>query len=509
MASADREPPPLFEDDQDDQKNGEIAEQTPEDEPAKLDAEEEKSDDLFSGGGTEVSLDDESPAAKLEPEQIPEPEPLKEETSKEIKSEVKEPEPATVSASGDTEVSAAKKKEEPEEDDDDDEEERRDTFDMEISITDPQRIGDGMGAYVAYKVSTTTSDPAFKKADMSVMRRFSDFLGLHQKLVTGHASKGRIVPPAPEKSVVGMTKVKMSKSQEDTNSMDFIEKRRASLERFLNRTAAHPILRKDGDFREFLEVENLPKATNTSALSGAGMMRVLNRVVDTASKMTGKMNESDQWFEEKHQHIESLDQQLRKLHSSVENMVTHRKELAGSTQLFAKSAAMLGNSEEHTALSRAISQLAETEEKIENLHVEQANTDFYVFSELLKDYIGLIAAVREAFREREKAYHTWTNAQAMLVKKRENEAKFKTQGKPDKVYMAQEEIKEWEGKVEKGQEDFEAISKTLRKEVNRFEENRVRDFRSVIIKYLEALMHHQQQLIGYWEGFLPEAKAIA
>ncbi len=69
-------------------------------------------------------------------------------------------------------------------------------------------------------------------------------------------------------------------------------------------------------------------------------------------------------------------------------------ELAGSTQLFAKSAAMLGNSEEHTALSRAISQLAETEEKIENLHIEQANTDFFVFSELLKDYIGLIAAVR-------------------------------------------------------------------------------------------------------------------
>ena len=55
---------------------------------------------------------------------------------------------------------------------------------------------------------------------------------------------------------------------------------------------------------------------------------------------------------------------------------------------------MLGNSEEHTALSRAISQLAETEEKIDQLHHEQANTDFYVLSELLKDYIGLIGSVR-------------------------------------------------------------------------------------------------------------------
>ena len=63
---------------------------------------------LSKGGGTEVSLDDEAP--KLEAEQLPEP---KEETTKEVKSEVKEPEPATVSASGDSEVSetaAAKKK---------------------------------------------------------------------------------------------------------------------------------------------------------------------------------------------------------------------------------------------------------------------------------------------------------------------------------------------------------------------------------------------------------------
>ena len=92
-------------------------------------------------------------------------------------------------------------------------------------------------------------------------------------------------------------------------------------------------------------------------------------------------------------------------------------ELAGSTQLFAKSAAMLGNSEEHTALSRAISQLAETEEKIESLHHDQANTDFYVFSELLKDYIGLIAAVRVSIWGLYSEYvHTQASRQANFWK---------------------------------------------------------------------------------------------
>jgi len=38
---------------------------------------------------------------------------------------------------------------------------------------------------------------------MEVNRRFSDFLGLHEKLVVKHLHLGRIIPPAPEKSVIG------------------------------------------------------------------------------------------------------------------------------------------------------------------------------------------------------------------------------------------------------------------------------------------------------------------
>jgi len=39
---------------------------------------------------------------------------------------------------------------------------------------------------------------------MEVFRRFSDFLGLHEKLVEKHLHRGCIIPPPPEKSVIGM-----------------------------------------------------------------------------------------------------------------------------------------------------------------------------------------------------------------------------------------------------------------------------------------------------------------
>lgn len=37
----------------------------------------------------------------------------------------------------------------------------------------------------------------------------------------------------------------------------------------------------------------LPKATNTSALSGKGVMRLFNKVGETVNKITYKMDEAD------------------------------------------------------------------------------------------------------------------------------------------------------------------------------------------------------------------------
>lgn len=123
-----------------------------------------------------------------------------------------------------------------------------------------------MNAYMAYRVTTkappsssSSSSSLFRLPEFSVRRRFSDFLGLHGKLASKYMHAGYIVPPAPEKSIVGtlprrhktrvrapsrrltrahdasvacvgMTKVKVGK--EDPSSNEFVEKRRLALERY-------------------------------------------------------------------------------------------------------------------------------------------------------------------------------------------------------------------------------------------------------------------------------------
>lgn len=93
---------------------------------------------------------------------------------------------------------------------------------------------------------------------------------------------------------------------------------------------------------------------------------------------------------------------MQKLHGAIKALVLHRKELSTLTGGVAKSAAILSTCEEHTGLSRALSQLADVEEKVELLRSEQANSDLYILSEILKDYLGLFSAIKDVFHERVK-----------------------------------------------------------------------------------------------------------
>ena len=54
--------------------------------------------------------------------------------------------------------------------------------------------------------------------------------------------------------------------------------------------------------------------------------------------------------------------------------------------------------------------------------------------------------------------------------------------------------RQWEAKVERSQEEFERISRSIKKEMEMFDCNRVKDFKDCIVKYLETLMANQQKV---------------
>jgi sorting nexin-1/2 len=83
-----------------------------------------------------------------------------------------------------------------------------------------------------------------------------------------------------------------------------------------------------------------------------------------------------------------------RLFRACDQFILFTSDLSQSAEQFAKSVALLGSAEDHMSLSRALSHLSEVETKISQLHADQADADFFVLSELVKDYITVVQAIK-------------------------------------------------------------------------------------------------------------------
>ncbi|KAI8984709.1 hypothetical protein BDF20DRAFT_955040 [Mycotypha africana] len=139
--------------------------------------------------------------------------------------------------------------------------------------------------YHVYKI-TTFCDEIVKETS----RRYSEFASLRQSLIRLYPSL--IIPPIPEKhSIADYTYTTQKKSKEDTA---VIHKRKRMLDRFLKRTAAHPILRNEHLFHSFIDgnetwlasIANLPKDPLLSVLEHSFTSSITNNLPTTSSSFS-------------------------------------------------------------------------------------------------------------------------------------------------------------------------------------------------------------------------------
>ncbi len=122
---------------------------------------------------------------------------------------------------------------------------------FDITVSDPVKQGEGVSAFVAYRVLTKTTHPAYSRPTSEVRRRYSHFSWLHQQLAEKH--KGCIVPPLPEKSAV----------QKFQMSTEFIDARRRALQVRCCVVARHHGGRRDGLRRPMQHACVAPSDTHT------------------------------------------------------------------------------------------------------------------------------------------------------------------------------------------------------------------------------------------------------
>ncbi|BHF68887.1 sorting nexin-2 [Sparganum proliferum] len=344
---------------------------------------------------------------------------------------------------------------------------------------------------------------------MCVQRRFSDFLGLYEKLKEKYLPKGIIIPYPPEKNVIGTTKIRILKNSSADN--DFIEKRRQALECFINRITTHPVLRQDPSVIEFLEFEGeLPKHSSAQVISGATAKRIIRNVGEAVGKLTFKMDEVDEYFDRKEEEIENWDIQGNRLFYALTNLVADQHELASAAQAFSRSISALANVEEHTGLARALGQLADTEDQITQFHAVQAEAESTYLVEYAKGVLNMMQACRETLSERVKMYKAFKDNESALRGKREQKVRIEMSPKADraKIPTLEREISELVRRVEDSEDEFETLSSAIKKELEFLDETRFQEFKTAAIGFLNTMLQIQENVLKSWESFLGHAKAI-
>ncbi|KAF2214557.1 hypothetical protein CERZMDRAFT_57066 [Cercospora zeae-maydis SCOH1-5] len=362
-----------------------------------------------------------------------------------------------------------------------------------IVVGDPHNVGGATGSHTAYNVITTTTSKAYMNPTFTVTRRYRDFLWLYERLHDNNP--GVVVPPPPEKQAMGRF------------DQNFIESRRQALERMINKIASHPILQMDGDLKTFLESEQFSVAIKHSGkdpLLGGTESKGIMSSIGLGGSSGGKFIEHDDWFHDRRVYLDALENQLKALQKSTDTVVAQRKGLAESCADFSLSLHNLAAVELSPSLSGPLDALGDLQLRIQELYQRQAMQDVLTLGIVIDEYIRLIGSVKKAFEQRQKAFHSWHSAEAKLadIKKQQDKLLRAGRTQQDRLGQMQADVADQERRVHATRLLFEDMGRLMRSELDRFEREKVEDFKSGVETFLESAIEAQKELIELWETYL-------
>lgn len=297
----------------------------------------------------------------------------------------------------------------------------------------------------------------------------------------------------------------------DTN---FVESRRMALEKMLNKTAAHPTLQHDGDLKIFLESEafNMDVKHKERKEPGLGeskgMFAGLGLSVggggkfveqdDVSQPMQHFLSRSDpkQWFHERRVYLDALENQLKALLKAMDTVVMQRKGLAEAAGDFSSSLHSLSAVELSPSLSIPLEGLSDVQLRIKELYERQAQQDVLTLGITIDEYIRLVGSIKQAFEQRQKAYHSWHSAESEMQKRKSTQDKLLRQGKTqqDRLNQMNADVVDAERKVHQARLLFEDMGRLMRGELERFEREKVEDFKSGVETFLESAVEAQKEV---------------
>ncbi len=194
--------------------------------------------------------------------------------------------------------------------------------------------------------------------------------------------------------------------------------------------------------------------------------------------------------------MDALENQLKSLLKAMDTMVNQRKAMAEASWDFSASLHALSTVELSPTLSGPLEALSDLQTTIRDVYDRQAQQDVLTFGTTIEEYIRLIGSVKQAFAQRQKAFYSWHAAEAELQKRKSSQDKLLRQGKSqqDRLNQVNAEVADVERKVHQARLLFEDMGRLMRVELDRFEREKVEDFKSGVETFLESAVEAQKEV---------------
>ncbi|KAJ8532689.1 hypothetical protein K7X08_015578 [Anisodus acutangulus] len=376
---------------------------------------------------------------------------------------------------------------------------------LSVSVTDPAKMGSGVQAYISYKVITKTNLPEYQGHEKIVIRRYSDFVWLHDRLFERY--KGIFIPPLPEKSTVEKFRF----------SAEFIEMRRQALDVFVNRIASHHELQQSDDLRTFLQADEQTmdrarfQETGIFKKKPADLIQIFKDVQSKVSDVVlGKekpVEESTPEYEKMKSYIFELEDHLAEAQKHAFRLVKRHKELGESLSEFGKAVKLLGTCEDD-AVGKAFSELGAKSEIISIKLQKEAHHLLMSFEEPLKDYVRAVQSIKTTIAERATAFKKQCEL-AETIKFKEIDLNKYRLTRSEKLAEAEREYEMLKAEGEEASRRFDTIVRLMNEEIVRFQEQKTSDMGLAFHEFAKGQARLSNGIADAWRSLLPKLEACS
>ncbi|KAI8992330.1 hypothetical protein BDB01DRAFT_841649 [Pilobolus umbonatus] len=339
----------------------------------------------------------------------------------------------------------------------------------------------------------------------SVRRRFQDFVWLHNVFYTTYPAC--FIPPLPNKHRL----VSLS----DRFNAEFIEKRRISLERFMQRIARHPILGQSEIFMMFLASTEFNDASARALRDGQKTM--FDTLGDTLLNAFAKIRKPDPRFIEMKERCERMEENLDMLQRTLLRTNKRYSDLQGDYHEFTES--VRGLAEIEPSYRDFLLQFADCLEGYSDHLKKSVNADeewqieindymayYHDIKDVLKlrdqkqlDYEELTMYLKSTVEEREKIVRDRKSEGVTgFITGKINEARGADYDKMkrERVLRLDERVRELQEAIDQTHDISTAFSDQVKKEDVYFNRNKCVELYHVLQSYTDAKINHYQEVMG-------------